>query len=350
MRLDHQNDALFAVQQARVLIRTSTWQRFDALLLSIEAEAASRVGDEVKAVTLIREMLPLTRNRIVAACLLELCDWVSRQLAQALKAGIEVEAARALIQAFELSPQTPLDEHWPWPVKIFLLGRFEILHNDAPIVATRKTPKKPLALLKALVCGGGSAVSIAQLIDWLWPDSEADAAKKAFEMALLRLRALLGGNHTLKLENGRLSLDRSTIWVDAWAFDALAQQTTNDANQLARAVQLYAGSLLPHDLDAAWALSYRERLRDSFKRLICNLATDLEATQRYAEALALYARGLEADDLVESMYQGAMRCHLNLGRRAEALATFQRLRRTLTAKLRTLPSTESVTLASAAET
>ena len=71
--------------------------------------------------------------------------------------------------------------------------------------------------------------------------------------------------------------------------------------------------------------------------------------QRYTDALAWYARGLEADDLVEAMYQGMMRCYLKLGRRADALAAFQRLRRTLVSKLRTLPSMESVALAAGAE-
>ena len=125
--------------------------------------------------------------------------------------------------------------------------------------------------------------------------------------------------------------------------------TANAGGLLKRAAGLYRGALLPEDSDAVWSVSYREKLLDSFNRLICTQASALESQQRYTEALTWYTRGLEADDLVEAMHQGMMRCHLKLGRRADALAAFQRLRRTLASKLRTLPSAESVTLAAGAE-
>jgi LuxR family maltose regulon positive regulatory protein len=184
------------------------------------------------------------------------------------------------------------------------------------------------------------------MLDWLWPDSEADAAQKALDAALHRLRGLLGANDVVKLVDGRLSLDRTRVWVDAWTFEPLAREGGESAK---RAAELYRGALLPEDSDTVWSVSYREKLVDSFNRLICTQASALESQRRFSEALAWYTRGLEADDLVEAMFQGIMRCHLALGRRADALATFQRLRRTFASKLRTLPSAESVALAAAAE-
>ena len=197
-----------------------------------------------------------------------------------------------------------------------------------------------------LTCAGGASVPVTQLLDALWPESEADSAEKSFDVALHRLRALLGANDAVKLVDGRLSLDRARVWVDAWAFEVQCREGAAGAR---RAAELYQGTLLPEELDAAWSVSYREKLRDSFNRLICAQAAALESQQRHGEALAWYARGLEADDLVETMYQGMMRCHIQLGHRADALASFQRLRRTLASKLRTLPSAESVALAAQAE-
>jgi LuxR family transcriptional regulator, maltose regulon positive regulatory protein len=203
-----------------------------------------------------------------------------------------------------------------------------------------------LALLRALACAGGSSVPVTQLLDWLWPESEADAAQKALDVALHRLRGLLGARNVVRLADGRMSFDPAQVWIDAWVFESLCRQGPEAA---AHAADLYRGALLPEDLDAVWSVSYREKLHDSFNRLICDQATALESRQCYPEALTWYTRGLEADDLVEAMYQGLMRCHLNLGHRADALSTFQRLRRTLASKLRTLPSTESVALAATAE-
>ena len=294
-----------------------------------------------------RDALTLLKRTEVHACLWDMDQRIlPAVLARALQRGIETQQARELVRQLALQPPPDAGPLWPWPIKINLLGRFEVLRDDEPLESSRKPAKKPLALLKALACAGGSAVPVAQMLDWLWPDSEADAAQKALDAALHRLRALLGANDAVRLVDGRLSLDRTRVWVDAWTFESLSREGGQSAT---RAAELYNGALLPEDLDAVWAVSYREKLLDSFNRLICRQAAELESQQRFSEALAWYTRGLEADDLVEAMYQGMMRCHLELGHRADALAAFQRLRRTLASKLRTLPSADSVALAAGAE-
>ena len=295
----------------------------------------------------VRDALALLKRTEVHACLWYMDPRIlPAVLARALTRDIETEQVRELIRHLALQAPPDAGPLWPWPIKLNLLGRFEVLLGDAPLESSRKPAKKPLALLKALACAGGNAVPVAQLLDWLWPESEADAAQKALDMALHRLRGLLGAHDVVRLADGRMSLDPTQIRVDAWAFESFCHQGTETA---APAADLYRGTLLPEDLDAVWSVSYREKLHDSFNRLICQQATELESQQRYGDALTWYARGLAADDLVEAMYQGLMRCHLNLGHRADALATFQRLRRTLASKLRILPSAESVALATSAE-
>ena len=295
----------------------------------------------------VRDALALLKRTEVHACLWSLDPRIlPAVLARALVRNIETQQVRELIRHLALQAPPDAGPLWPWPIKLNLLGRFEVLLGDAPLESSRKPAKKPLALLKALACAGGNAVPVTQLLDWLWPESEADAAQKALDMALHRLRGLLGSHDAVRLADGRMSLDPALIRVDAWAFESLCRQGAETA---APAADLYRGTLLPEDLDAVWSVSYREKLHDSFNRLICQQATELESQQSYGDALTWYARGLVADDLVEAMYQGLMRCHLNLGHRADALATFQRLRRTLASKLRTLPSAESIALATSAE-
>ena len=345
--LQRYGEASDAIENARAILIDSFEFRnladvdFMAAWLALQQDDMDRFDQHV------RDALALLKRTELHACL-----WYVDQrimpavLARALERGVETQQVREFISYLALRPPPEAGALWPWPIKVFTLGRFEVLHNDAPLESSRKPAKKPLALLKALTCAGGSAVSVAQLLDSLWPESEADAAQKALDVALHRLRGLLGANDAVCLVDGRVSLDRSQVWVDAWAFEFLSRQGAVTA---ARAAELYQGTLLPDELDAAWSVSYREKLHDSFNRLICSQATELESQQRYTDALTWYTRGLAADDLVEAMYQGMMRCHLKLGCRADALATFQRLRRTLATKLRTLPSAESTTLAAAAE-
>jgi LuxR family transcriptional regulator, maltose regulon positive regulatory protein len=189
-------------------------------------------------------------------------------------------------------------------------------------------------------------VAESQLLDQLWPDSEADAARKSLDMTVHRLRALLGGAEYVLANDGCIGFDRNRVWVDASMFEEL---TRDGADKAERAARLYRGVLLPEEIDSAWSVSYREKLRDSFNRLVCAQAAAFESRQEYQQALNWYAHGLETDDLVEAMYQGIMRCQMQLERSADALATFQRLRRTLAAKLRALPSPESAALAAAAQ-
>jgi LuxR family transcriptional regulator, maltose regulon positive regulatory protein len=267
-----------------------------------------------------------------------------------LEHDVETQQVRDYIRYVDLRPPPDAPAQWPRPLKLFALGGFEVLREDAPLESSRKPAKKPLALLKLIVCAGGSAVPVAQILDALWPESEADAAEKAFDVALHRLRALFGVPEAIKLADARVSLDRNRVWVDAWAFEALCRPRINGATShapenYARAAELFRGPLLPEETDAAWSVTYREKLHDAFNRLVRAQGMALEAGGDYDQALEWYARGLEADDLVEAMYQGVMRCHLQLGQRADALAAFQRPRRTLSSKPRTSPSARSAALA-----
>ncbi len=59
---------------------------------------------------------------------------MGRLCEKALEAGIEVEYVQNLIRKLNLVPdeQSMEIESWPWPLKIFTLGRFEIVREDKP--------------------------------------------------------------------------------------------------------------------------------------------------------------------------------------------------------------------------
>ena len=76
---------------------------------------------------------------------------LSELLPIALTHGIEPDIARNLAREFDVRPE-PLDiEEWPWPVKIYTLGRFGVVLRDKPLSFPRKTPRRLIGLLKALV-------------------------------------------------------------------------------------------------------------------------------------------------------------------------------------------------------
>jgi len=274
-------------------------------------------------------------------------------LEEALAAGIETELVRTIIRSFGLKPRRTDIDTWPWPVKVYTLGKFEVLVDDKPLEPSRKSPRRPLALLKALVAFGSIEVPKAKLVDALWTEEEGDAAQRDFDVALYRLRKLLNHPRAVVFEDGRLSVDTAYCWVDVLeierSFEQLEQALKRaDDSEIEKCLGaiggLYGGMFLPAETDAAWSVSTREQLRDRFVKAVQRGARRFEAAGRWEEAIGWYGRGLRVDDLAESLYQGLMRCYLHTGQRAEGLTCYRRLRDCLAAGLSISPNTSSEAL------
>ncbi len=218
-------------------------------------------------------------------------------------------------------------ENWPWPVKVYTLGRFSILLNDHPL----DTDRRPFDLLKVLLAFGGRDVHEEKIMDALWPESEGDQAQASFKTTLHRLRKALGDLDVLLLKNHQLSLNEEFVWVDTWAMSRLFEpaeqsiktkdtaQTTELASKL---MQYYRGHFLSSEA-AGWAIHQREGLRLRFIRHTVALAQSIE-NEDSQTAIQCYQRLLEIDSLIEEAYQGLIRCYQTQGRQAEARACYEK--------------------------
>ncbi|MGK2952230.1 MAG: AfsR/SARP family transcriptional regulator, partial [Thiobacillus sp.] len=242
--------------------------------------------------------------------------WLPQMLAplcaRALEADIEVEYVRRLIRRRGLLPDSPASENWPWPIRVYTLGRFAVLKDDAPISVSGKTQKKPLELLKALIALGGRSVAASTLAEALWEVSAEGTARHALDMAVSRLRKLLGDDRAIQIQEGKLSLNDKLVWVDAWAFERLAgdfEKHPGDAglNLSQQAVERYTGVFLAGDEDAAWLLGRRDRLRSHYLRLVSAHGSALERLGQRNQAIDGYRRALELEPLAEALYQSLMR-------------------------------------------
>jgi DNA-binding SARP family transcriptional activator len=259
-----------------------------------------------------------------------------RLAAEALAARIETDYVRQIIRRFDLPAPSSADEHWPWPLRIITLGRFEVLREGQPLEFSRKVPKKTLALLKALIAFGGRNVREQLLLDTFWSDEEGDAATRSLTATLHRLRALVGDDVVMQ-QGGKLSLDSQRVWVDVWTFESLTTGPTGSAS-IESLLSLYRGAFLADDEGEPWSVTLRERLRGKFIHLISDVAGRLENTGSCEQAIECYLRGLDADPAIERFYQGLMRCYAQLDRKSEAIAAYQRLKRMLAVLLAIKPS------------
>jgi LuxR family transcriptional regulator, maltose regulon positive regulatory protein len=231
--------------------------------------------------------------------------------------------------------------------RVHVLGRFRLLNGDAPITIPPRL-RKPQELLQAVIAFGGSEVSAGLLIDALWPDSEGDAAYHALESALYRLRQLLDARDAVRMEGGKVSLNRDQLWVDMWEFEQELQRRhdpeANHIDRIGRLRRLYQGHFLQHEAEKPWVLKARQELRDRLLRAIRDAARECERARHWEDAANLYQSGLELDSLNEGLYRGLMLCHQQLGDHSEALQAYRRCRELLTRFLGIAPNAKTQAL------
>jgi DNA-binding SARP family transcriptional activator len=335
--------ALALIREVGASLATSCYDCFDALLLLGESYLAFRKGEQLTCHQRLRESLLLAQRDPRRAAYV---FWMGPQLSvifgEALRAGIETDYVRGLIRRWAVPALDREVEAWPWPIKLYTLGRFDLQLDDRPLGFGRKAPRKAMALLKIVAATGGSGVPEHRVLDLLWPDSDGDAAYGALVATLHRLRKLLADDSAIRQSAGTIALNPQRWWVDAWAFeramDTAGRPDATQADRLESTLALYSGDFLPQEDGVPWVVPVRERLRTKFMKAMESLAVQKEAQQRFDDALRLYRRGCDVDELAEPFYRGAMRCLHHLGRHAEARATYETLKTLLGARLNVAPS------------
>ncbi len=307
----------------------------------VSAYVALRRGDRTECQRLLSVALDTARCAGTASHIIPMLSSAMAELSvEAIRCGIT--AVRNLVQHYRLPPPATADRDWPWPFKVYVLGTFRLLKGDVPLRFSRRTQKRTLELLQALIAFGGEDVSAGALTDALWPDSDGDAGYHALESSLYRLRQLLGAPCAVTMSGGKLSLNRSYFWVDMWAFERSLQSSgTRACDALARFErirQLYLGHFIAHDSDKPWAIETRSALRDKYLRAIREAARAYESREQWQEAASVYRTGIELDKMAEDLYRGLMICHRELGDHTEVLQVYRRCRELLTRMLGVQPN------------
>ncbi len=343
-----QGDAPAALREVELAIqyaRTAKSVTFEHAGLMIKAHVQLRSGLLPEGLEVLRAALALARQTgqsVIAPAAHS--DVTSHLCSVALEQNIEVEHVRKLVRTFGIQPQRSSIPHWPWPIRIYTLGRFALLKEDTPMRMAGKAQRKPLNVLHALIALGGRSVTIEALIRQVWPQGPA-AARSSYDVALVRLRRLLGRADALQMEGGRLTLNERVCWVDCWAFErTVSGAAGSDAGESAAAVSLYRGTFLPAEDDLACVVKLRDRLAAKFQRMVLQLGTEHERAGRFDRAADVYGRGLEQDNLVEAFHQRLMVCEWKQGHRAQAIKSYRRCRALLASNLRTRPSPETEAL------
>lgn len=308
-------------------------------LLSMEVCAYRGIGDEPAARNALQNMFAIGAKHQYRTSLTWIPAMMAELCALALEWNVEPTYVRWFIRQRNLQPPRADLLNWPRVLEIRTLGAFHVARDGEVVEFSHKLPRKPLALLKAIVAQGARGLSTDAACERLWPDLDGDAAVESLGSALHRLRRLLGSGDAVRLSERRLTLDESLVWVDAFAFERLLEGDSVTARE--NALSMYRGDFLPHDEGDSWTAAMRDRLRARFVRLVDDIGQEHEAAGRFDEAIACYRRGIEVDLLAERFYQGSMRCLAQQARRAEGAAVYRQLRQTLSVVLGIAPSPQS---------
>lgn len=217
-------------------------------------------------------------------------------------------------------------------VRIFLLGRFEVVCDDRVLPASRWTRRKAATLLQRLALE--RRLLKDQAIEYLWAEADPGAGANNLYRTLHSLRqtvdASLGpgtSERMVRFDDGILSLHED-VWVDAEAFARRSATVTGAAPQrrvaiIAQALDLYQGELLPDERYADWAAAPREELRWRQRELRLALAAHARDGGDYPAAITELQTLLAQDPVDEPVHRELMAVYAAAGHRHEALRQYR---------------------------
>src|SRR3954463_2007239 len=215
--------------------------------------------------------------------------------------------------------------------RIELVGRFVVSVAAAPIPDGSWRLRKSRSILKALALAPGRALHPERVQALLWPDRDPASASNNLRQAVYHARRALASagadGAALLTSSGDLLRLAPEVELDVDEFDAAAAlaEASRELGHLQAAVDAYSGELLPEDVYEDWAAERRRSLAERHVRLLLELA----AARDPADAVDLLHRTIVADPLNEEAHRALMRAYAATGRRSQALAQYEALRRTL---------------------
>jgi two-component SAPR family response regulator len=224
------------------------------------------------------------------------------------------------------------------------LGSLEICCSDAS-ARDAWSSAKTRELLVYLLCHPRGRTRAEIGLDF-WPDASAAQVKNRFHVLLHRLRKGLGRAELVVLDEDRYRIAPSAaVWFDAVEFEHELRVARDDADRLARALDLYRGDLLAGEHAGDWHVERQSHLRQRYHDGLATLAAlRLEAGDT-AAAVAVLERLVELEPMREDANRRLMVAYARLGQRDRALDQYGHLLAVLDDELDAAPERATVDLA-----
>jgi predicted ATPase/DNA-binding SARP family transcriptional activator len=220
-------------------------------------------------------------------------------------------------------------------LQISVLGPIEV-SRDGQI---RRVPGgKTSELLVRLALEAGVVVRTDRLVDEVWGDEAITTRRNTLQSKIAKLRRAFGEPPVLVSGDGGYKLDVAPSEVDALAVlthVVEASRLLDDgddrgaADLCASTLKLYRGDILPAAGDAEWVNAHRARLEAARFQLV---ETQFSARLRLGDTgdvIGELEAAVATYPYQESLWELLITALYRAGRQADALATYQRVRRQL---------------------
>jgi LuxR family transcriptional regulator, maltose regulon positive regulatory protein len=225
-------------------------------------------------------------------------------------------------------------------LRIQTLGDFRIWRDEKAI--TRFQDVNAERLIKLLITRRGENVSVEELIECLWPGSDATTqianlgttmgnARLALEPDLPRpgdshfiLRA--GANYVFNtMGNVEVDIEQVRRLVSEGRQHERHAETEEALIDYEAACALYQGDFLPDDRSERWSIQERNTLQSLYTTALNRIADIHARNNRLDLAIKAATRSVEVDSYNESTYRRLMRYHACNGNQNAAMAVYRRL-------------------------
>lgn len=253
-----------------------------------------------------------------------------------------------------------LSQSSPQPIKVKMLGNFELIKGGETIDAASWKSKKALFIMKYLAAHHSKGfVPREVLMELLWPDKDSIAAAKNLNTALTSLRKTLepeakwgyssyikssGESLRVHLQGGSVDYEEFLSKIKEAERARINGDRTIYLQRLHEAEALYAGDFLAEDPYDDWCQAIREDLRRRFVELLILIAREYEKHGDMERSVSYLEKVASIDPGREEICRRLMEQYHHIGNRSGLERAFKRCRDYLSKNLDLAPSRETVEL------
>ena len=151
-------------------------------------------------------------------------------------------------------------------VQVKMFGGFSITIGDVTVSESDSPSKKAWLLLQYLIAFQKREISMSELVNILWPDTELSSPSGSLKSLVFRARKLLA---PLPVSASELLIQQNGVYrwnpalpaeVDSRQFDEMCSQIFMEQDQekqislCLKAMDLYRGEFLPNSSEESWVI------------------------------------------------------------------------------------------------